>query len=274
MPDLYSFDDYRLFLKQYQEERKVKHAWYSNRYMASKIGIDPGYFVKILQGKAPLPERFVEPLCELLGFGKKEQVYFLELVAFSRAKGAKQIQESYQKLLAMRDVELHTLERDQYEYYSHWHHTAIRAISEILDFRDDYALLGNSLTPPITAKMAKTSVELLARLGLLAKNGNGSWRPAQQFITSGAAWKSSAVRSFQQEMFRLAIESVDRHEPAVRDMSTLTITLKEKDIPEVQARVAQFRKELLQWIGEQKDEDMVVQVNLQVFPLSLPRRTS
>ncbi len=272
MLDLYSYDDYRLFLKQYQEERRSKHAWYSTRYMASKIGIDPGYFVKILQGKAPLPERFVEPLCELLGFPKKEQAYFLELVAFSRAKSAKQIEESYQKLLAMRDVELHTLEHDQYEYYSHWHHTAIRAISEILDFREDYARLGKSLSPPISAKMANASVELLARLGLLVKNELGSWCPAQQFITSGAQWKSLAVRAFQQEMFRLAMESLDRHAPSMRDMSTVTITLKEKDIPEVQARVAQFRKELLQWIGEQKDEDMVVQVNLQVFPLSLPRR--
>lgn len=266
--ELFEYDDFREYLRDYQIARHQKHSWYSVRYMATRIEIDQGYYIKILQGKSPLPERFIEPLCELMQLNSRESAYFTELVQFSRAKTPGQIRESFQKLLAMRDMEFHTVSKDQFEYFTKPHYASIRALTEILDYRDDYALLAQRLSPPISAQEAEYSVKLLERIGMLCRDDDGHWLIAKQFVTSGENWNASAIRAYQQEMFRLGSESLDRHGKELRDMSTLTITIRKNDMPELKARIAQFRKEVMQWVGEQSKEDTVMQINIQAFPLS------
>lgn len=268
--EIFEYDDFREYLREYQVARHRSNSWYSMRFMASRIGIDQGYLIKILQGKSPLPERFIQPICELLQMNSREREYFKELVHFARAKTQTEIKESFQKLLALRDMEFHTVSKDQFEYFTKPHYASIRALCEILDFRDDYGMLAKHLSPPISAQEAEASVKLLERIGMLRREVDGRWQITKQFVTSGENWKASAIRAYQQEMFRLASESLDRHAKEHRDMSTLTITLRKRDIPELQARIAQFRKEIMQWVGEQSQEDMVMQVNIQAFPLSNP----
>jgi len=269
MPAIFSYDDFRDYLKAYHEERHQIHSWFSYRYMASKAGIDPGYFIKILQGKVPLSERFVEPIIALLGIKGREAIYFQELVNFSRARTQKQIQESYRKLLSLRDMELHTVTSKQFEYFTSWHYAAIRAATDILDFRDNYSLLAKSLSPPMSAKEAEAAVMLLERIGMIHRNEKGRWCSSQQFVSSGSHWKPTAIRAYQQEMFKLGMESLDRHAKELRDMSTLTVSMPIEELPELQARIAEFRKDLLKWVGSLNHENAVMQINLQVFPLCI-----
>jgi uncharacterized protein (TIGR02147 family) len=270
MPELFEFDDFREFLRDYQAFRQTKHNWFSLRYMASKIEMDPGYFIKMVQGKVQLSERYIKPLCQFLGLNEKQAQYFQELVHFSRAKTQKEIRESYQRILTLKDLNFHTVSFNQFEYFTHPKYASIRALSEILDFREDYELLGKTLSPPISPKNARDSVELLEKIGMLKRDPSGRWMPSQQFVSSGNNWNATAICAYQQEMFKLALDSFDRHPKDTRDMSTLTITLKQKDLPELKERIARFRKEISQWVGEQSNEDTVVQLNIQAFPLSQP----
>jgi len=69
-------------------------------------------------------------------------------------------------------------------------------------------------------------------------------------------------------MIGLAGESLDRHPPALRDITTLTLALDLDDLPEARERLRTLRESLLRLSGENPAPRQVYQLNLQLFPLT------
>jgi uncharacterized protein (TIGR02147 family) len=67
---------------------------------------------------------------------------------------------------------------------------------------------------------------------------------------------------------RLAIESLHRHEPEKRNISTVTITIAEHNLDRINEIIAQFRESLLQMARDEQHADKVYQLNVQLFPLT------
>jgi uncharacterized protein (TIGR02147 family) len=270
MKDLFQTIDLKEWLREYYEERHREQPWYSYRYMAGKIGCDPGYFVKIIQGQTPMPLRLVKPLCDLLELDERQRAYFSALVDFSRAKTERESRDTFQALLAIRDLHLHTVQNSQFEYFTNWYYCAIRSLCDFYDFHNDFEALGKRLSPPIASEVAKSAIDLLFRVGVLKKDDSGRWIPSEQFITTGNDWNKIAVRDFQKMMLTQADQSLEIHKREDRDFSTLTVSMKHSDLLELKERIAAFRQETLKWISECQGEDTVYQINIQVFPLTTP----
>lgn len=82
------------------------------------------------------------------------------------------------------------------------------------------------------------------------------------------------MRHFQTDTMRLATEALESVPAKRRDISTLTLTLAEKDLPLLKERVAEFRRDLVRLAEESDPADSVYQVNVQVIPMtSEPPRT-
>jgi uncharacterized protein (TIGR02147 family) len=69
-------------------------------------------------------------------------------------------------------------------------------------------------------------------------------------------------------MLRLADDALERFRPNERDISSLTLSVSLKTIPTIMERLQQLRNELLEIAEEDEQVDQVVQLNLQLFPLS------
>jgi uncharacterized protein (TIGR02147 family) len=124
------------------------------------------------------------------------------------------------------------------------------------------------MSPSISIKEAKESIQLLLDLGFIQKKATGKYEVQDARITTGDKWQSVAIRNFQEECLKLASESLTRHPKEIRDISTVTMTLSSKNIEEVRARVKELRQSLLHLHSEGEDPDSVYQVNIQVFPLT------
>jgi uncharacterized protein (TIGR02147 family) len=53
-----------------------------------------------------------------------------------------------------------------------------------------------------------------------------------------------------------------------RDISTVTISIDEKNLPEIQEHVRQFRSSLIKMVNNFGGSERVFQLNIQLFPLS------
>lgn len=269
MPDVLDYLDYRQYLREVYDWRKKRgDSFFSYRYMASRIGIDPGYLAKLLQGKVHLGESSIEPTIKLLHLEGKAAAYFLQLVSFGKARSDRQIQEEFEKLMSLKGVGARTLDEDRFAFYQSWIHSAIRSFIGIRTFRDDFADLARRLSPAITQEQARESVELLERLELIRRTEDGSWELTDRFVTTGDGWRSQAVRTFQGQTMELARESLARHVPEKRDISTVTVTLSHDDMPELRERIAQFRQDILRMARESRRQDSVYQLNIQLFPVT------
>ena len=135
--------------------------------------------------------------------------------------------------MTLREPGCRPLEEWQYAFYQKWYHSAIHALLSIYEFRGSYRELASIMTPSITAKQARESIQLLTKIGLVRRDEDGVYRPTDAFVTSGERWQSIAIQNFQKETITLSAQSLDLHPKELRDISTVTVALSRKDLPEI-----------------------------------------
>ena len=267
MKRLYEYFDYQEFLRDYYDEKKRGNPYMSYRYLGNHLHLDPGFLLKVLQGKLHLAERSLPKICSFFKFSEQESRYFEMLVRYNKAKTNTDIKIYFEKLISLRDSRSRPVEESQYAFYQKWYHSAIHALLTTYTFRGSFKALASLLSPGITAREAQESIRLLMKIGLVKLNEEGVYRPTDAFITTGEKWRSAAIRDFQKETIRLSETSIDLHEKELRDISTVTVALSAKDLPEIRERIRQFRQSILT-LDNDNVPDTVFQVNIQVFPVT------
>jgi uncharacterized protein (TIGR02147 family) len=269
MKPIFEYIDYRDYLKDLYEERKGQHSFFSYRYFGNKVGIDPSYLLKVMLKTRHLSENSIPKIitfCKLTG---NEAEYFHTMVLFIKAKSQSESRLHFEKLLSIRYVKNKCLVECQYEYFCTWYHPVVRSVLEYFDFKDDYALLGQQLSPAITEKEARESVRLLEKLKLIRRNDDGRYILTDVAVTTGSEWHSLAITTFQEQTIRLSQESIERHDRALRDISTITMNINEENFDEIRHRITEFRRSVIAYVSESTNPDRTYQLNLQFFPLTV-----
>jgi uncharacterized protein (TIGR02147 family) len=267
MKPLFHYLDYQEFFRDFFEDSKRANPYMSYRFLGGKLGLDPGFLLKVMQGKLHLSLKSIPQLCSFFKFTERESAYFEILVRYNRAKTPSDIKLYFEKLIAIRDTRARPVQESQYAFYQKWFHSAIHALLSIYEFRGNFKELGSLLSPSITAAEARDSIRLLSRLKMVKRDGGGIYRPADAMVTSGEKWQTAAIRDFQKESILLSAGSIDRYAKEERDISTVTITLSEKELPEIRERIRQFRQSILS-LDDDVSLDRVYQLNVQVFPVT------
>ena len=269
--DLYKHTDYRTFLREWFEETKKEQSFLSFRYMARRTGIDAGYLAHVFNGSKHISEESIPAVLELLHLKGRDANYFAELVLFSRAKGEREIKERFQKLMTLRSTAARELSDRQTRYWSYWYYPAVRLAMLTYDFAGDFADLAARLTPTITPEQARDAVNTLEELELVRRGEGGTWTVLDSYVATKDAWQSMAIRQFQEQTLHLAAESLNRHPPAVREISTLSLAIPRSEIPTLQDMVREFRKQVAQWTLGLDDSDCVMQVDFAMFPIVMSK---
>jgi uncharacterized protein (TIGR02147 family) len=268
MIDLFDYTDYCAYLRDFYEERRKKFPFFSYRFFGQKVGVDPGNLVKILQEKRHLSAAGIKSFIAYAKFSGREAKYFETLVQFKKAKREEDNKIQFEKLMAIQRIDPYRLEPMQYEFYLKWYYTVILALLHGIDFQGDYKALGERTRPPITAKQARESVELLLKLNLIRKEPTGAFVPTNNVITTGEQWKSMAIHTFQKQSIQLALDSLEGFSPAERDISTVTIAVSSDEIDEIKRITSEYRRTILQIASASEKAGRVYQLNIQLFPLS------
>ncbi|MDB5106632.1 MAG: hypothetical protein JWP91_4321 [Fibrobacteres bacterium] len=268
MLNIFDYLNYQSFMKDYYEARKKQNSFFSYRFMGKVLGMDPGFLVKVMQGKILLPERAIAPVAKLCKLAEKEAEYFEALVHYGRAKTPDDIKIRFDKLIALRGMESRPLEPNQYDYYKKWYHGAIRALLTFWDFQDDYKALAARVHPAISVEEARESVGLLEKTGIISRNSDGKYEVLGPPITTGEKWQSTAIRNYQQESIELALQSLVKDPKGIRDISTVTVAMKFSDLEEIKARIKELRQSIMHMMTDSGEPDCVYQLNFQVFPMT------
>lgn len=259
--------DYRVYLRDFYESGKDCSTTMSYRNIALKVGMDVSYLAKVLAGQRHIPIAKVDAFVKLCKFNDKDAEVFKVLVDFSRAKRESEARVHFERLLRLQGLDSKCLDPLQYTFYSRWHFTAIRALLGIKDWGEQLEEMGKALDPEISPAQVKTAVETLLRLGLIKKD-KAMYTPSDQHITTGAKVTSVAIRDFQKEMVSLAIRSIDHHDKAYRDMSTITLAMNRNALEDIRLLIAECRQSICRRVAEDQDANCIYQLNVQLFPLT------
>lgn len=267
---VYDYMDYRKFLVEWFLHRKAVNRHFSHRLFASRAGItSSGYLSEVMTGVRNLSRKKVVHFAKGLELGEREAVYFDRLVAFNHAKTHSARQTLYEALVQSLPPKLQTLKRGQMEYFSKWFYVAVREALAIVKVAEDYGMLAARLRPPITAAQAKAAVRLLDDLGLVERGEDGAWRVRHVSLLSKRDESAPLlVRAFQGEMIAKAREALETVPWDQRDISTVTMSISAQGMQRLQAAAKEFRARAREIAQADRGEDRVVQLNIQIFPLT------
>jgi uncharacterized protein (TIGR02147 family) len=273
MKEIFDYTDYRLYLRDFYEYTKERKPYFSFRFISSRLGINPGFIFRLMSGKTHIGPQKIETIADLLELQGKQREYFIELVHLGKAKRDDEIQDCLKKLQSIRGIHFTTIVDDQMEFFSKWHHMAMRSLLSIYPFDGkNYRRLGAMLIPPLSADEARESVNLLTKLGLVYLDTDGMYQIVETFVSTKEKWSSTVIHAYQKTSIELSLKALDDLPKNVRDISTVTFTCSKSLLETLRVRLQEIRQELLTLSKDCPDEDCVMQLNLQLFPAAIVKK--
>jgi uncharacterized protein (TIGR02147 family) len=268
--DVFRYLDYRTFLADLYKAKKARG--YSFRAFSRAAGLGaPNYLQLVISGQRNLTPAMAKRFAAASGLAGEAAEYFTHLVEFNQARSAQRRNAAYERLTGfVRYRRGHRLEVAQDAYHSTWYLPAIRELVVSPDFQEDPEWIAAQLWPAIKPAEAKHALEQLIALGLLQRDPHGRLRQENAVVSTGAQARSVQVGRYHAEMMARAGAAIDLVPAASRDLSALTFCLPEDGITKLKQRIAEFRRELIEFAESQTERGQVVQLNFQLFPLSKP----
>ena len=273
-PLVFDYLDTRSYLEDLYCDLKRADPSFSYRAFARMAGSpSPNFLQHVRASRLRFTAKNLNALSRSLPLTASEKRYLAELLRFERARSSEEKDRAARNLLGRRQKEVRsrTLDRDEYDFYRYWYHSAIRALIGCGNLRrsaSTAAQVAARLVPPITEKQAAASLELLLRLNLIRVNGKGVYEQSEGVITSGDNLRSLKVLRFQKETLKLATRALETIPMEQRDISTLTLNISLQGFERIRARVKDMRREIIEMARQDANEDRVYHLGVQFFPMA------
>lgn len=270
-PDVFAFDDFRAYLRSYYAFRKAQGRGFSLRTFSRKAALTSSNYLKlVMDGDRNLSASMAERFAAACGLRGEAVQFFCELVAYGQAETAAERERAYRALSSYRRFrEVYPLDRAQEAYHSQWYVPAIRELAARPDFRADPKWIARTLLPSITARKAEQALTVLRELGMLEDDAQGVPRQVHALVETPDRPLGHHVVKFHRTMMERAAEAIDNVPREQREIASLTLCLSEAQLLSLKQELTRFRRALLQEYGAGPDAKRVVQVNFQMFPLSV-----
>ncbi|MBX2801990.1 MAG: TIGR02147 family protein [Myxococcales bacterium] len=276
LPSPYAYLDYRRYLSDWFGAKKTLNPRFSHRLFARLCDQkNPSLLHHVIEGRRNLTERTTESFVRGLGLRAGEAQFFRLLVALDQAKHADARNEAWEQICATRRFrEARRIEHDAFRYLSSWTLPAIRELARRPDFRSDPAWVADQLRPRITESEARKGLQTLLELGLLVEEDDTLVATDASVVTAPEV-ERLAVINYYRGALQLAAESIERFPGTERHLLSVTVGVPESLMDTLKAEANAFLERRMHLCdASAEDADRVVQMSLQIFPLTGRREES
>lgn len=268
MLSIFTYTDYRAFLRDAYTQAKQTTPAFSYRYFSRKAGFaSPNFLKLVIEGKRNLSADSIPKFSQAFKLPRRERRFFEILVHFNQSGNPEEQAFYYQQLLAFSEyAEAQTLAEEQYEYLSHWYYPAIQELVTLPDFEESPDWIVHTLRAEITPAQARAALECLQRLGLLTRNGDGVLTPAEPHWTTGDSARAAAAYSYHQQMLVQAGQALKIQPAADREFGAITMAVNRAQIKQLKNAIRDFRRSVMNLVGRPTDPATAVyQLSIQLF---------
>lgn len=267
--DVFGYLDYRQFLADLYAAKKPQG--FSYRVFSRMAGLGaPNYLQLVINGKRNLTPAMAERFAKACGLRGPAGDYFSRLVEFNQATTVTEREQCYAKLSAFgRYRNAQKLELAHAAYVSNWYIPAIRELCASPAFVCDPRWIASVLVPPIKPEEASRAIDVLIDLGLLARTPTGGVERRAAVVSTGPQTRGMHIRRYHEEMMQCAIAAMEHVPAAERDVSSVTLCLSADGLLRIKERIQEFRRQLIELAEREVRHEQAVQINFQLFPLSI-----
>lgn len=269
-PRLLQYLDYRAFVADYCEWRRVSDPSFSQRVFAKEADLpasSSSLLPAVLKGRRNLSQNLRVKFSKALKLAERDANYFDVLVQFNQAKGMAEKNFFFAQLSKFRTSRAHVLNESQFEFFSKWYYSAIRNFFSMETAERNPVAIAESLFPDVTPTQVEDGIRLLLSLGLIKKTANG-YAVTEKHISTPKDVQARAAREHMLELTRMSQEILDKTPAALRQYNALMFTVSAQGFDTVKERIRSFLEELREILDRDQDEDRIYSLTLQLFPNS------
>ena len=266
MKPIVDYTDFRLYMRDFYEERKRCSA-FSWREFSKVAGFNsPSYMKVVCDGKSKLSRIGVERTGAAMGLSGFEMDYFRAMVVFGQAETEEKKVEAYEKMLAMaKSYKVRVLEGDLFEYYESWRNPVLRELAPIMPGATP-GEMAKMCYPEVSALEVRESLDFLTKSGLL-KKVDGNFVQSETSLRGTTDATRLAMRGMHRIMSKLATPALELPKE-IRNFSGVTMGLSRESFGKVEKVLNECRRQIIDIAAEEKNIEQVYRVNLQLFPLT------
>ena len=268
MKPITEYEDYRLYLRDFYEERKRTSA-FSWREFAKLAGFSSsGYLKLVCDGKTRLSKIGAVKVAPAMGLAGYQADYFCLMVEFCDAPDDTVRMNAYSRMRALaKENGVRILGTEAFGYFSSWVNPTVRELAPKMPGARP-SDIGKMCVPAVSAGEVRNALEMMVRMGLLQRGLDGSYVQTDKGVSGNSAAIPSAVRAMQKQFAYLAADAVDSFSPEERHISGLTVGIDERAYNKLIAELDSFRRKIAAIVSEVEDYDRVYRLNLHLFPLT------
>ena len=270
MVNVFTYLDYRHYLKDVFAEHKKEKTSFSHRMFSRIAGFKSSNFILlVMQGKRNVSSEAIIKIAKALKLKKSETEFFEHLVRFNQSKTESEKKFYYERLSKNREyAKAKPMEVEHYNYYSKWYVPVVREMVLLEDFCEDHKWISKRIRPQITEAEAKEAMEMLFEMGLISRGEDGRLIQSDAHIYSGDEVKSLAVANYQRKMIELAGESLEKLVSDNREIGSITFAVSKGGMKQARTMIREFRSRLAGFLAKDESAEDVYQFNIQLFNLS------
>ena len=266
---IFSYTDFRLFIKDWYDDRQRFGKPVSYRTIAQAIGFkSPAHITMVLKGKTKLSPEATRNFIKFLKLRKKEAEFFTLLVQYNQAKGVKSKKPIYDKMVKFKECGTTLLNPDQYKYYQKWYYAVIHDILSYYRFKGNYSELAKMVEPSITVREAHNSIKLLERLKFIEKREDGTYACRYPGISAYSEGRSVVLSSYAETMIDRAKHVLEKMPDEERVISWAGFSVSAETFKRMKEEARAFRKRLIEIAQNDYSPERAFHLNLQIFPVS------
>ncbi len=267
MKPIIEYTDFRKYMKDFYDERKLRHV-FSWREFSKSAGFTSSSYMKVVcDGKSNLSRIGIERTGQAMGLVGFEMDYFRVMVRFGQETDDAKKKEAYEEMLAIARVhKVRVVESDLFDFYESWKNPVLRELAPMMPGATP-GELAKKCYPTISAYDVKQALDFLTKAGFLKKTAENTFVQSETSITGSPEATRLAIRDMHREMSKIATSSLDLSR-AERNFSGVTMGISKDSYEQIVKELDECRRKVVSIAAGDKNIDQVYRLNLQLFPLT------
>lgn len=269
MPNIFYYNDFRAYLKDYFEELFKANPLLSFRSVASKAGMSPNLIPMVIKGQRNLGSVSRSKIKDHLGLNQNQIIFFETLCLVNQSKNATDKKYHERILKDLRQVHSRIeIDGSNSNYLSTWLNPVLRE-HLCSQEHNDVNQLATRIIFPASLEEVEESILWLEKNGFIVSE-SGHFRRKEQLVTSKDRTGKKHIRDYHRMMISLAIEALECVPSKEREMRSITFPFSNSNLSLINDTTATIRTIIHNTIKnlnkKNRDVNNVMQINFQLFP--------
>lgn len=261
--DVFDYDDYRVFLRDYYEQKKEESPrTVTYRSLSRQAGFKaPNFIHLVINNKRNLGIHSIRKLVQALNLGARESQYLENLVLYNQARTHNDKLHYFRRMNAFKKAqEAKLIEGAEINLFAKWYYPVVRELVMLHDFCEEASWMARKIVPALSVEEAREAWDFLVRNGFVVKDENERWLHANpQIKTRDRGVAGPSIKDFHNTMIELGRKSLIQ--PAhTRHITTMTMSLSQAQFCFVIKKIIAFQEELRQLLQQAVPEEFVARL--------------